>query len=64
VSRTSTFALTNSTLPYARRLAGEGLAAAAAADPALRQGINTHAGRIRHPAVARALELPYTPFAP
>jgi alanine dehydrogenase len=62
VSRTSTFALTNSTLPYARKLAGRGLAAAAAADAALRQGINTHDGRICHPAVARALGLPCVPF--
>ncbi len=57
VSRTSTFALTNATLPYLRRLAGGGLAAAFA-HPELRAGLNVHAGAVVHPAVARALEQP------
>jgi alanine dehydrogenase len=55
VPRTSTFALTNATLPYALRLAG-GVEAALAADSGLAQGLNTIAGRIAHPAVAAALK--------
>lgn len=64
VSRTSTFALANSTLPYIRRLAGSGLRQGAAADPALRRGINTYRGQLCHRAVADALGLPWHPFEP
>jgi alanine dehydrogenase len=56
VPRTSTFALTNATLPYALRLAG-GVEAALAADPGLAKGLNTAAGEIRHPGVAAAARL-------
>lgn len=62
VSRTSTFALTNRTLPWVRRIASDGLSAAAAADPVLRRGINTWHGRICYEPVARALGLPYEPW--
>jgi alanine dehydrogenase len=60
--RTSTIALTAATLPYALRLAGEGLAAAA--DEGLAKGVNTHGGRIRCRAVAEALgeTARYAPF--
>lgn len=61
VSRTSTFALTNATLPYVRRLAGEGFAACGR-HPELRAGVNVHAGAVAHPAVAAALNLPCTPL--
>lgn len=64
VSRTSTFALTNSTLPYVRKIAGKGLAAAATADLPLRRGISTHAGRLTSEPVARALGLPFEPYTP
>ena len=64
VSHTSTFALTNSTLPYVRRIAGQGLAAATAADAALCRGVNTCAGTLCNASVARALDLPCTPYAP
>lgn len=64
VSRTSTFALTNSTLPYLRKIASLGLKGAATADLALLQGINTHAGKLRHQAVAAALDLPWHPYRP
>jgi alanine dehydrogenase len=64
VSHTSTFALTNSTLPYVRKIAAEGLAGAARADEALRRGVNTHAGALRNESVARALDLPYEPYLP
>ena len=52
VPRTSSLALANATLPYAFKLASSGAAAALNADPALRKGLNTAAGRCTHPAVA------------
>ncbi len=57
VPRTSTFALTNVTLPYARRLAGLGFKEAVMRDPALKQGVNTHKGNITCKPVAQALNL-------
>jgi alanine dehydrogenase len=53
VPRTSTFALTNATLPYALRLAS-GVDAALAADPGLAKGLNAIGGRLVHPGVAAA----------
>lgn len=52
VPRTSTFALTNATLPYALGLAGRGAAGAVRAAADLARGVNVWAGRIVHPAVA------------
>ena len=63
VPRTSTFALNNATLPFARRLADSGWRAALKADPHLANGLNVHEGRITNEAVARDLGLPYTPLA-
>ncbi len=54
VPRTSTFALTNATLPYLLRLAA-GVDNALAADQGLASGLNTKAGKIVHPSVAAAL---------
>jgi alanine dehydrogenase len=54
VPRTSTFALTNATLPYALRLAKKGLAAAIKSDPGLRNGVNTYGGEITYQAVAES----------
>jgi alanine dehydrogenase len=54
VPRTSTYALTNATLPYILAIAEDGLPAAAERDPALRLGINTVAGQITYPGVAEA----------
>jgi len=62
VSRTSTYALTNSTLPYIRQIAAKGLAAATAADEALRRGVNTHDGILCSATVARALGLDWRPY--
>lgn len=56
VSRTSTFALTNATLPYARKLASQGIRKALKEDPALAKGLNVHAGEITQKAVAEAYE--------
>jgi alanine dehydrogenase len=63
VPRTSTFALNNVTLPFARRLADHGWKAAMQADPHLANGLNVHAGHVTNEAVAQALRLPYTPVA-
>jgi len=54
VPRTSTFALTNATLPYVLRLTA-GVEAALAADPRFAKGLNVAGGRIAHPAVATAI---------
>jgi alanine dehydrogenase len=54
VPRTSTFALTNATLPYVLRLAG-GVEAALAVDPCFAKGLNVAGGRITHPAVVAAI---------
>jgi alanine dehydrogenase len=55
VPRTSTFALTQATLPYTLKLADAGWRAALSADRHLRNGLNVAEGRIIHPAVADAL---------
>jgi alanine dehydrogenase len=55
---TSTYALTNATLPYVIELAGRGIEEALEADAGLRMGLNVRAGEITHPAVAEALGTP------
>ena len=55
VSRTSTYALNNVTLPHALRIANLGWKAAMRADAHLAQGLNVHAGRVTYPAVASEL---------
>jgi len=54
VPSTSTYALTNATLPYVRSIAGQGWAAALRADPALALGLNTHGGTLVNAQVATA----------
>jgi alanine dehydrogenase len=58
---TSTYALTNATLPYVLALADYGVAEAARRDPGLRLGINIAAGTVTHPAVAEAVGVEHTP---
>jgi alanine dehydrogenase len=58
---TSTYALTNATLPYVLALADHGVAEAAQRDPGLRLGINVAAGQVTHPAVADGVGLEYVP---
>ncbi len=58
VPHTSTYALTNVTLPYAVEIAGRGLRAAVAADPALALGVNTVDGHCTYEPVAEAHGLP------
>ena len=62
VSRTSTFALTNATLPYVKALATHGTQKALALDPHLQNGLNVFDGAITHEAVARDLGLPYRAY--
>jgi alanine dehydrogenase len=59
VARTSAFALNNATLPFVMRLAKLGAEAAMSADHHLAAGLNVSNGKIRHPAVAEALSLPF-----
>jgi alanine dehydrogenase len=59
VPRTSTVALTNATLPYVKALADLGWRQATARDTGLAHGLNVHAGKITHEAVARALGLEF-----
>ena len=56
---TSTFALTNATLPYVLALADHGVLGAIAKDPGLRPGVNVAAGQVTHPAVAEGVGVPY-----
>ena len=55
VPHTSTYALTNATLPYVLEVAERGARGAAEHDPALRLGVSTVGGRVTNPAVAEAL---------
>jgi alanine dehydrogenase len=58
---TSTYALTNATLPYVLALADHGVAEAARRDPGLRLGINVAGGKVTHPAVAEGVGMEYIP---
>ena len=58
---TSTYALTNATLPYAQALAELGVRGAVAAHPGLAPGVNVAGGQVTHPAVAEGVGLPFTP---
>ncbi|HVF75479.1 MAG TPA: alanine dehydrogenase [Acidimicrobiales bacterium] len=55
VPHTSTYALTNATLPYVLEVAEHGVRGAIERDPALRLGVTTVGGRVTNPAVAEAL---------
>jgi alanine dehydrogenase len=61
VARTSTFALTNATLPFVLALAGRGYVQALLDDPHLREGLNVHRGKVTYRAVAEALGYDYEP---
>ena len=61
VARTSTFALTNATLPFVVQLANKGARQALLDDPHLLDGLNVHAGQVTYEAVARDLGYPYVP---
>ena len=58
---TSTFALTNATLPFVLAIADHGVLGAIEKGPGLLSGVNVAAGQVTHPAVAEGVGLPYTP---
>ena len=62
VPRTSTFALTNATLPYVLKIADHGIVEAIQDDSSLRVGVNTHAGQVTHEAVAESQRRAYVPL--
>ncbi|MEX0980386.1 MAG: alanine dehydrogenase [Gemmatimonadota bacterium] len=62
VSRTSTLALTNATLPYAIKLANMGWKAACREDPALALGANVVNGAVTYEGVAEAFDMEYVPL--
>lgn len=61
VARTSTFALTNATLPFALALANKGYQKALLDDAHLCSGLNVHKGRVTYQAVADVLGYDYQP---
>jgi len=62
VPHTSTYALTNATLPYALALARKGLRDALTGDPALAKGVNVYEQHVTNAAVAEAHGVPFTPL--
>ncbi|MGB0714622.1 MAG: alanine dehydrogenase [Phycisphaerae bacterium] len=61
VGRTSTYALTNATLPYALKLADMGYQDACASDPGLAEGINVEKGKVTNKPVADTFGFEYVP---
>jgi alanine dehydrogenase len=61
VARTSTFALSNVTLPFVLALADKGIRRALGEDQHFRDGLNVYEGKITHRAVAQALKLQFMP---
>ena len=59
VSRTSTLALTNVTIPYALEIADKGLERAIIENSAIAKGVNVYHGDVVYKAVATSLDLPY-----
>jgi alanine dehydrogenase len=62
VPRTSTYALSNATLPYIVKLAEMGVEAAIRSDLSLAKGMNTYKGQITYAAVAEAFGMKFTPL--
>jgi len=63
VPRTSTYALTNVTLPYALEIAAHGLEEAVRSDRALAHGVNVYAGQVTNQGVAEAHDLAFVPLS-
>jgi alanine dehydrogenase len=59
VPSTSTYALTNATLPFALDIANKGYKKALLDDPALLKGLNVYDGKVTYPAVAETFDLKY-----
>lgn len=64
VASTSTFALTNETLPYLMNIADLGFEKALKISDPLQKGVNTYKGKLTHPLVAESFGLPYSPLHP
>jgi alanine dehydrogenase len=64
VPHTSTFALTNATIPYVLAIAGGGLERACAQSPAIYEGVNTYRGRLTCAAVAGSQGRPWSELRP
>ncbi len=64
VGRTSTFGLTNATIPYLVKLANLGWERACAEDPGLAAGLNMVHGKVTNQPVAEAFDMPFEPYAP
>ncbi len=62
VARTSTFALTNATLPYALKLANLGYEKALENDLPLRRGLNVYKGKLTNAAVAEAVDIRFVSY--
>lgn len=62
VARTSTFALTNATIPYVLKLANQGFPGAVKEDEPLKKGINVCRGKLHYKAVADSLDMTCEPF--
>lgn len=60
VAKTSTIALTDTTLAYGLKIANRGFKEASLSDEALLQGVNTHKGLLTYEAVSKAFNIPYT----
>ena len=63
VGRTSTYGLTNTTMPYARRIARDGWRKAVSTDHGVRTGANVIEGKVTYEAVAEAFDVPFTPVS-
>ena len=59
VPNTSTFALTNVTMPYAKAIANKGWKKALKEDRSLQLGLNVHEGKVTYKAVADAFNLEF-----
>lgn len=64
VGRTSSYALSNVTFPYALKIANQGLEAVCAADAGFAHAVNMHDGHITNRAVANTFQMPFTEFRP
>jgi len=59
---TSTYGLTNATLPFVLQIAHKGFVKALKENPALARGVNIARGKVTYRSLAQALDLPYTPL--
>ncbi len=63
VPHTSTYGLTNATIPYLMQLVGKGIHRAISDNPAIAAGVNTYMGKCVYQAVAESQNIPFTPLS-